>query len=198
MEPNVRVQTNRQGFCPTHSRQLYEGEGKLGLSLVVHTRLQHLLPEIGSTLDAVVRASEGRNVKDRVAAAAAPLSGLHDSCFICGLVRADSERYILTILYLWSKDPGFPPVFRASKGFCIPHFLTVLDRASKSMRADRFRRWLAEAIPLMKESLEGLEKELRAFSQLHQAGNVSLGTEVERSALGRTLQKLSGGLFGAR
>ena len=198
MEPNVRVQTNTQGFCPAHYRKLYDGENKLGLSLVVHTHLQHLLPELRATLDAVARAAEGRSVKDRVAAESAPLVGLRGSCFICGLLRADSERYVLTILYLWSRDPGFPAVFRTSRGFCIPHFVTVLDQASKSMRADRFGRWLAEAIPLMKESLEGLEKELHAFSQLHQAGNASLGTDVERSALARTLQKLAGGRFGAR
>jgi len=198
MEPNVRVQTNRQGFCAAHYRKLYDGENKLGLSLVVHTHLQHVLPEIGAALDAVTRAAEGRTLKHRVAAAAAPLSDLRDSCFICGLLRADRERYIVTILYLWSRDPDFPAVFRASRGFCIPHFTTMLDEASKMMRADRFRRWLAEAIPLMRGSLEGLERDLHAFSQLHQAGNESMGTDVERSALGRTLQKLAGGLFGGR
>jgi hypothetical protein len=196
MEPDVRVQTNAQGFCPAHFRKLYEGENKLGLSLVVSTRLQHLRPEIGAALDAVLRSADGRHAKERVAASAARLSLLRDSCFICGLLRSDAERYVLTILYLWTRDPGFLAVFRSSRGFCLPHFCTVLAEASTSMKPDRFRRWLAEAVPLMKASLEGLESELYAFSQLHQAGNVSLGTDVERSALGRTLQKLAGGLFG--
>jgi hypothetical protein len=198
MEPNVRVQTNAQGFCPAHFRKLYEGENKLGLSLVVSTHLPHIRSEIGAALDAVQRAAEGRHAPQRVADSASRLSQLRDSCFICGLLRSDRERYILTILYLWSRDPGFPAVFRASRGFCLPHFSAVLADASRSMKPDRFRRWLAETIPLMKGSLEALEGELHAFSQLHQAGNASQGTDQERSALGRTLQKIAGGLFGGR
>jgi hypothetical protein len=72
----------------------------------------------------------------------------------------------------------------------------MLGQASRSMKADRLRRWLGEVIPLMKESLESLEGQLRAFTQLHQAGNASPGTDLERSALSRTLQKIAGGLFG--
>jgi hypothetical protein len=198
MEPNVRVQTNRQGFCAAHLRGLYEGENKLGLSLVLQTRLRHVLPEIGAALDAVLKAAEGRGAKDRVPAAAAPLSALGSSCFICGLLRADRDRYILTILYLWSRDPDFPPIFRASRGFCIPHFAAVIEEAARSMRPDRVRRWLAEAVPLMKGRFAALESELHAFSQLHQAGNDSPGTAAEKSALRRTLQKLAGGSFGSR
>ena len=193
MEPNVRVQTNRQGFCPSHFRKLYDGENKLGLGLVVHTHLRELAGEVGSLLDDLVKSG-----KDRTSAVTAALREQRDSCFICGLLRKDTERYILTILYLWNKDPEFLTVFRASRGFCIPHCAGALEQASKSMRADRLRRWLAEVVPLMKGSLGSLERDLHAFTQLHQAGNVSPGTDLERSALGRTLQKIAGGLFGGR
>jgi hypothetical protein len=195
MEPNVRVLTNRMGFCPGHYRKLYDGENKLGLSLVVHTHLQHILPQIGAALDGVVKAANGRNAREHLAAAAGPIAALRDSCFICDLLAADMERYAFTVLYLWDRDPEFSAVFRASRGFCIPHFMLILNQASTSMRADRLRGWLAETIPLMRGSLERLEGELHAFTQLHQAGNASPGTDAERTALGRTLQKLASGGF---
>jgi hypothetical protein len=196
MEPNVRVQTNTAGFCTRHYRKLYDGENKLGLSLVVHTRLQHVIPRIGIALEALVKAVEGRRPKEQLAAAAAPIAALRDSCFICDLLTSDMERYAFTILYLWSRDPEFPAIYRVSRGFCIPHFVVMLNEASKSMRADRIKAWLAETIPLMKGSLERLEGELHAFTQLHQAGNAGHGTDAVRTALGRTLQKLAGGRFG--
>ena len=197
MEPNVRVQTNRQGFCPGHFRKLYDGENKLGLGLVVHTHLQSLRRIVEAELDSLVKSAGGRNGRDRAAAEAAALAKRNGSCFICGLLDADVQRYVVTILYLWSKDPEFPPVFRASRGFCIPHFARVLDQASTAMRADRFERWLADAVPLMKASLESLDGDLRAFTQLHQAA-AGPGTDRERTALARTLQKIAGGLFGGR
>jgi hypothetical protein len=198
MEPNVRVQTNMKGFCPAHYRKLYDGENKLGLSLVVHTHLQHVAAEVGGALDALTRAAEARNPKDRTNAAVAPLAPLRDSCFICALLHEDMDRYVETILYLWNKDPGFPEVIRSSSGFCVPHFITVVEAGSSSLPAESLRHLLPELAALMTKSLERLERELGAFSQLHQAGNTSMGTDAERSSLGRVIQKLAGSLFGAR
>jgi hypothetical protein len=196
MEPNVRVQTNRVGFCPGHYRKLYDGENKLGLSLVVHTHLQNVIQQVGMALDALAKAMDGRKVKENLPAAAAPITAVRRSCFICDLLIADMDRYAFTVLYLWSRDPSFSIVFRASRGFCLPHFMVVLKEASKSMRVDRIKGWLVETIPLMKGSLDRLDGDLLAFTQLHQAGNASPGTEDERTALARTLQKLAGGRFG--
>jgi len=195
MEPDVRVRTNREGFCAEHVRRLYAGKNKLGLGLAIHTRLQHVLPEVAAALGEAEKAAGGRDAKQAAVRAAARLSGIGESCYVCGLLRQDRERWIFTILYLWSKDPEFPPVFRASRGFCIPHFAAMVNEAARSMRGDRLRSWLAEAGTLMRESLEALEKDLHAFTQLHQAGNRTLGTEAERTALGRTLQKLAGGEY---
>ncbi len=197
MEPNVRVRTNEEGFCPDHYRKLYAGENKLGLGLVVHTHLAERLPGMRAGFEAIRRAAGTRNAKERVAAAAAELAGLRDRCFICGLLGVDMARYAFTILYLWKKDAGFPDTLRASRGFCVPHFLDMLDEAVRSMRGDALERWLDDVLPLMRQSLEALETDLLAFTQLHQAGSPGMGTEETRSALGRTLQKLAGGIFRA-
>jgi hypothetical protein len=196
MEPSVRQKTNETGFCPEHYRGLYAGEGKLGLALVAHTHLQQKLPELRAALEAAVdAAAAGRKGTERLEEVAAELAGLRDRCFICDMLDADLERYAFTILYLWQKDPEFPPVLRASRGFCLGHFLLMLGRARDILRGDALARWLREVAPLMTGSLEKLEKDLVAFTQLHQGTNRSLGTEEERSALARTLQKLSGRLM---
>ncbi len=196
MEPSVREKTNETGFCPEHYRGLYAGEGKLGLALVVHTHLRQKLPEIRAALEASVdAAAAGRKGADRLEELAARLAGLRDRCFICDMLGADLERYAFTILYLWQKDRDFPAVLRASRGFCLSHFSLMLARAREILRGEALARWLGEIVPLMTGSLESLEKDLFAFTQLHQGMNRSLGTEQERSALARTLQKLAGSLM---
>jgi Family of unknown function (DUF6062) len=192
MEPSVRVKTNESGFCPDHYRKLYERENKLGLGLVVHTHLQKKLPELRAAFQAM-RATGRRSRKSDEAAAS--LERLHDRCFICDMLREDLDRYAFTILYLWSKDADFMPKFRSSQGFCLVHFLSVLAKARTMLRADRLERWLDDAVTLMTDSLERLERELDAFTQLHHDANRSLGTDEERTALARTLQKLAGGRF---
>jgi hypothetical protein len=197
MQPDVRVRTNREGFCPEHLRRLYAGENKLGLALTAHTRLQHVIAEAAAALEDAARAAGGRDARPAAGRAAARLSALGATCYVCGLLLQDSQRYRFTILYLWSKDPEFPAVFRASRGFCIPHFAAMTDEAARSLRPDRLRSWLAESGALLHGSLESLEKDLHSFTQLHQADNRSPGTEAERTALVRTLQKLAGGEYSA-
>jgi hypothetical protein len=195
MEPSVRTRTNATGFCPTHARRLYAGEGKLGLALVMHTHLQEILPGVSADLRAIQQSAEdGKKDAARIDEAVERLAGLRDSCYICGLLESDLDRYASTILYLWQKDPGFPAVLRASRGFCLPHFLRMLGEARRTLHRDELGRWLAEVVPLMTSSLAGLEGDLLAFTQLHQGTSTDLGTQEVRSALGRTLQKLTGGM----
>jgi hypothetical protein len=196
MEPNVRVKTNDTGFCPLHYRKLYERENKLGLGLMVHTHLREKLPLITTALQSMKSgAAAGRKGAGRIEEAAASLESLHDRCFICDLLRVDLDRYAFTILYLWRKDPEFLPTFRSSRGFCLSHFLVVLGTARETMRSDRLESWLDECIPLMTASLQELERDLLAFTQLHHDANRGLGSESERTALARALQKLAGARF---
>ena len=192
MEPRVRVKTNKDGFCPDHYRRLYERENKLGLGLIVHTHLHEQLPQLRAAFDGMrTAARKARKMDD----AASTIARLRDRCFICDLLQGDLDRYVFTILFLWSKDAEFLPKLRSSRGFCLPHFLSLLASARKMLRADRLERWLDDVIPLMMDSLERLERELHAFTQLHHDAHKGLGTDTERTALARTLQKLAGGRF---
>jgi len=192
MQPEVRVRTNREGFCAEHFRRLYAGENKLGLGLTAHTRLQHIIPQAAGSLEDAARAAGGRDARHAAERAADCLSRMCATCYVCGLLSQDRERYVFTILYLWGKDPEFPPMFRASRGFCIPHFSAMTAAAARHLRPDRLRGWLADSAILLRRDLEALERDLHGFTQLHQAANPSLGTIQERTALARTLQKLVG------
>ncbi len=196
MEPNVRVKTNESGFCADHYRKLYARENKQGLALVTHTHLLEQLPRISALISASLQA--GRKARETFDRSLAGLAELIDACFLCDLLRADAERYAFTILYLWTKDPEFPPVFRASSGFCLPHYRDMCAAAQRTLRPDRREGWLREAAALMTASLGRLEKELLAFTQLYRDTNPGLGTDEVRTALARTLQKLARGPFQAR
>jgi hypothetical protein len=199
MEPNVRVQTNKMGFCPDHYRKLYRGENKLGLSLVVHTHLQEKLPRLAAALEGAVKEAEAalsRKSKDAGARPLDPilrfLDEMRESCFICGLLAVDLDRYLFTIVYLWKQDPGFREVLRASRGFCLVHVRRLFEYARDALKARELAGFLEDVVPLMTGSLARLEREIFGFTQLFHDSNRSLGSDAERTALARTLQKLSG------
>ena len=193
MQPDVRVQTNEKGFCPAHLAMLHAGEGKLGLALVVHTHLVHSLPGLRAVLEGTREAAAmGRKGEAKLDSLAADLEARRDSCYICDRLATELEHFAFTILYLWQKDPAFPATLKASRGFCLTHFLHMLSAARRTLRGDGLSRWLTDVVPLMTAGLESLGKDLHAFTQLHQGASGGLGTDKERTALSRALQKLSG------
>jgi hypothetical protein len=202
MEPNVRVRTNASGFCRDHYLRLYRGENKLGLALVVHTHFQSWLPRLKAEMEnaakpeAAARGRRGKNGVGRLETLLETLKSLRDSCFICSMLDMDLDRYIETILYLWKEDAEFRGTLAGSRGFCMEHFREVADKAGEYYReADRVR-FLGELVPVMVQGLDLLERDLSNFTQLFQDANRSLGTEEERTALARTIQKLAGRVIG--
>jgi hypothetical protein len=71
----------------------------------------------------------------------------------------------------------------------------VLAKARDMLRDEELDGFLRDLVPLMVGSLESLEKDLFSFTQLFHDANRSLGSEAERTALTRTLQKLAGCLM---
>ena len=196
MEPSVRVRTNRTGFCPEHTRRLYKGENKLGLALVTHTHLGEQLPGLLSTFRGMAEAAkDGRKGKARLEGAVRDLEDLRRRCYLCELLQADLDHYLFTILYLWRKDPEFRPTLARSRGFCLSHFASLTSAALKMLRPEELARLLDEVLPLMTASLERLERDLLAFTELFQAGNRDVGGEEQRLALAHTLQKLAGSVM---
>ncbi len=204
MEPNVRIKTNESGFCGEHYKRLYQGENKLGLGLVVHTHLQSWLPRLRKSLDEAGRPEDAaRTRKDRKAgggrreALLENLGVLRDSCFICDMLAMDRNRYVETILYLWKEDKEFRATLLGSRGFCIVCFREVAVKAQEYFKEADRTVFFGELAPIMIQSLERLERDLFEFTQLFQDSNKSLGTEEQRTALVRTLQKLAGRMIGS-
>jgi hypothetical protein len=200
MEPTARVRTNERGFCKEHYLKLYGGDNKLGLGLMVHTHLQEWLPRLNAAMEAALKPDDASGKKKAgtggVKALAETLEALRDGCAVCDMLHADLERYIETILYLWKEDPQFPETFRGSRGFCLEHFRAVALKADAYYKETDRLRFLGELVPMMKDSLKSLERDLFDFTQLFQDANKSLGTEETRTALLRAVQILAGCAIG--
>ena len=46
MEPDIRVRTNREGFCPTHFTAMLKRKNRLGLALMLESHLNELSPAL--------------------------------------------------------------------------------------------------------------------------------------------------------
>jgi hypothetical protein len=192
MASEARVLTNDNGFCPEHALRLYRGHNPLGLAVMTHTHLQHQAPALRAAIRAA-RASSRRS--GGLAALAALIANLRDRCQVCDMLAADLERWIAAIIYLWRRDPEFPPRLRASRGFCLDHLRGVILAAGDALGPADLERFLADVTTLAEDGLARLETELADFTQLFQHTVAGTGTEEQRTTLSRALQFLAGRLM---
>ena len=69
MEPDIRIQTNKKGFCKHHFEKLYENGNRLGLALILESHLAEIEKNIfeGGTLFDGKGAKEQNKLQTRVA-----------------------------------------------------------------------------------------------------------------------------------
>ncbi len=132
MEDDVRMVTDRTGFCAVHIKELYRQQNRLGLALIMKTHMDRTIKEV-EKLSKTSAAGGGLFRKKEASPAAAYMERLDKSCFICERVEQVFERYIATVFYLYEKETEFRNCFAQSKGFCGRHYALLYDKAPCSL-----------------------------------------------------------------
>lgn len=132
MEDDIRMETDRLGFCEKHMRMVWEKNNKLGLALVASTHMKKFTQDL-KKLAAQGVEKGGLFKKTKEDPVAAYLRRLEASCFICERIKGSFERYLMTICQLWKSDEEFKQKYEASKGFCNEHYCVLLESAPKHL-----------------------------------------------------------------
>lgn len=119
MEPDVRVETNRLGFCREHFQQILARGSRLSVALI----LESLLHETGSEVF-----PEGKPQLKKAAAAAA---SRQENCFVCENIDKNMKHLLSSTLKLWQTDPDFRNLYGEQPLICLPHYGMVLEAAQK-------------------------------------------------------------------
>ncbi len=155
MEPDIRIRTNAEGFCPSHYRKMFVRQRKLGLGLILESHLQQ------------VRASMGRHAKDLLmkpgATEAAFLEGLEKSCYVCGRIERSLSAMTATAVYLWQTNPDFRKTFVGQPYFCLPHYRRMVTYASKKLSKRDYAAFFADASAIEERYAEKLQGDVSWF-----------------------------------
>ncbi len=134
MEPDIRIRTNKQGFCNHHYGRMFTRKNRLGMALILESHLNQLREEM--TPGAVDL------VKGKGASAVKRADELKESCYICGRIATNFEKMIETAVILYEDDPEFPKKAEKQPLYCIPHFTRFLrcakDRLPKKKYAELY------------------------------------------------------------
>lgn len=123
MEPDVRMETNRLGFCESHFRQILMRGSRLSVALILESLLHEMDEEI----------FEGAKPDPKSAAkkVVPTIEKREKSCFICENIEKNMDHLNSTVVTMWQKDEEFRQLFAQQPYICLPHCRTLLRATQK-------------------------------------------------------------------
>lgn len=152
MEPDVRTETNKHGFCSRHFDMMLLQRNRLSVALMLQSRLEY----IGQTLCE----PPAHGVFTAKAAATQV-----DSCFICQKLNGEFSRICGNIAALWARDADFQSLYSQQEYLCYPHY-RMLWQASAKLRAPQAKAFLRESAALTLKKLLPLKENVDSFCNL--------------------------------
>jgi len=192
MEDDVRMDTNRVGFCKRHMEQMYENQNRLGLALMLHTHMQQLNKDTSGIIKGRMPAPLfGKDPNSAVSKLKVHLTKTHETCYVCRKVDSTFERYIDTFFHLWSKGGEEKRLITSQKGYCVPHFIQILTTAEKLGRGKR-EKFQDDIVPAWQNLMQELENDLDWFTQKFDFRNADAPWGNAKEAVTRAISLLGG------
>ncbi len=189
MEPAVRIEMNREGFCPDHLQALYKRKNKLALGLILESRLEELVSLLEAPSGKGKRGLFGK--KEGAEDASEALEGQARSCYACKRIRSTERRYCSNTAWLWESEPLFRDKLRAQPYFCLTHGAMLLRAAKEELKEKEYSSLYEALTRRMKEALAQLREDVSGFNVSFDHRNAGKPlSEGERSSLERALKML--------
>ena len=120
MEPDVRIETNKVGFCEYHYGKMMSRRGRLQLALMLQTHINEI--NEGIFKKKLFNSDSKREQNAKI---------VSDSCFICSKIEWGMSRLIETDYRCYENERDFRDMFNNQSVFCLPHYERLLSGASK-------------------------------------------------------------------
>ena len=196
MEPKVREVTNRMGFCRGHYKKMFDFSNALGNALIMQSYMGGLLEEMELARQGFQAPAPRGLFRKRADSSENTLidwaRNKQSSCFICSRMDESMQRYFDTFFHLLKEDE-FRHRVENSKGFCMGHFLQLMETAQTQL-PDSKRQWFYDTVPaLMQRNLQRVKEDLDWFCAKFDYRNAGADWKNSKDAVQRSMQKLQGG-----
>ena len=156
MEPSVRIETNEEGFCPTHFRAMFTRKNRLGLALMLESHLDCLAKELAPS-------PVGDLFKGVGAGALSRAQKLEKDCYICRRIDEHFSRMIDTILYLYRTEEEFRRKFARQPFFCLPHYRMLAENARAKLPKKLYADFYRDLDRVTRAALDALREDVSWF-----------------------------------
>ncbi|MCL1859314.1 MAG: DUF6062 family protein [Oscillospiraceae bacterium] len=121
MEPDIRIETNKKGFCGKHFDIMFNMKNRLALALMIES---HLSLNINKALKGGLF-NPAKNSKK--------LDRQSQSCYVCDKIEFFLIKMLENTVLLWEREREFKQKLLNQPYFCINHYSSLLYTGEYSL-----------------------------------------------------------------
>ncbi|MBQ8356717.1 MAG: hypothetical protein IJX39_02795 [Clostridia bacterium] len=156
MEPDVRIKTNKLGFCRTHYDMMFVRKNRLGMALTLESHLKELQEDLSKGFLSSITGRPDQKPARRIAA-------LEDSCYVCGRVDFHFQHMAETVVLLFDTDETFVEKVKQQPYFCLPHYRLLLEKAAARLGKKKLPEFCTVTEKVVKGYMETLTEDVSWF-----------------------------------
>ena len=153
MEPDVRIKTNKKGFCRTHYDMMFVRKNRLGMALTLESHLDELKGELR---DSGFGGGQGNKPIKRI-------GELEKTCYVCERIEFNFEHMVETAVLLWQNDENFVPKLKSQPYFCLPHYKRMLSYAQTRLPKKVLKDFVGQCEAIQNAYIEELKADVSWF-----------------------------------
>ncbi|MBQ8404328.1 MAG: hypothetical protein IJX55_07900 [Clostridia bacterium] len=183
MEPDIRIETNRLGFCRNHFNRIYEKGNRLGLALILESHIAEVNEKV---FKKPLFDSKGEKSEKAI-------ESISESCYLCNKIAYSLTKMFSNTIYIWETDEDFRRKFKNQRCFCLPHYRKLLQYGRNDLDKKQFAEFFEVAKGIEKKYIESLGEDVSWFCKKfdYRYDNEPWGTA--KDSVPRALDFLSGG-----
>lgn len=156
MEPDVRIQTNEQGFCKEHFDKMLKRKNRLSLALMLESHLKEIQEN---------KIKKPEKTKSLFKKKESDTKQEH-TCFVCGKINWSIERMFDTIIKMYSKSNDFVKLYNEQSYLCYPHFKLIMKYASDNMDKKNYDKFADDTIKLCRRYLDEVSNDVSHYCKM--------------------------------
>ena len=192
MEDDIRMETNKTGFCTKHIKQLYDRQNRLGIALMLHTHMKHTGEHIEKMAKSCNSSKKSLFGKKEKSPLIDYIKELENSCYICNRIENVFDRYIKPVIHCYTHDDDFKKKFNESKGFCTKHYGMLYEYAEKTLNSSALNNFISDLNDIYINNFKRVTDELEWFIDKFDYKNENEPWKNSKDAIQRSILKTNG------
>lgn len=131
MEPDVRIKTNKDGFCRRHWEAMLTRKNRLGMALMLESHLNELRDQIAPGGIGELVGGKGKQACSRI-------EELEKSCYVCSRIENSLAHMLENAALLWETESEFRTKLSNQPYFCLEHYRAFIEAGRHNISKRKF------------------------------------------------------------